>query len=290
MRGTTVDVRRSRMSWIGWAVSIAGLAVLGFGLAGCGGHDDASAASTPAVAPWVAGSCVYQVDGPTAIPTDTPAAMRPVLEARQRFQAVACTDPHAISRIVALGATPDVLGNLKGDSGCPDDTDQIFKSGDGIQNGPLACARNLTGPHPGDPGGGGGPKIIVGDCVEVSPGGGANLSNVWELPCDWKDGHFGKVVARPATPAECPADTTISRLPAIDGALVCIGQAGDGQIAAVGDCVKGGIPDMSHPLTKTACGADTRRVVSYAATRDQCPGGTVGQISIGYDRVLCTRK
>jgi hypothetical protein len=285
-----MDMLRSRMRWIGWAVSIVGLAVLGTGLAGCGSSDDPSSASTqPAAAPWVVGSCVYQVDGPTAIPTDTDAASRTVLEARQRFQAVACTDPHAISRIVALGATPDVVGHIQGDSGCPDETDQIFKTGNGIHNGPLACGRNLTGPHPGDPGGGGGPKLIVGDCVGVSPGAGASMSNVWELPCDWKDGHFGKVIARPATVAECPADATISRLPAIDGALVCIGQGGDGQIAAVGDCV-GSHPDLSVPLTKTACGPDTRKVVGYAATRDQCPTGTSGQFSVGYDRVLCTRK
>ncbi len=39
--------------------------------------------------------------------------------------------------------------------------------------------RNLAAPHPGDPGGGGGPRTIVGDCVYDSGDG-----QVRETSCD----------------------------------------------------------------------------------------------------------
>ncbi|MCZ9346123.1 hypothetical protein NGM37_51245, partial [Streptomyces sp. TRM76130] len=42
----------------------------------------------------------------------------------------------------------------------------------------YACMRNLQPPHPGDPGSGGGPRTIVGDCVYEAGDG-----QVRETPC-----------------------------------------------------------------------------------------------------------
>ncbi|MFE7109104.1 hypothetical protein ACFU98_39420 [Streptomyces sp. NPDC057575] len=57
----------------------------------------------------------------------------------------------------------------------------------------YACMRNLKAPHPGDPGGGGGPRIEVGDCVHSAAKAG---SSVYEAACRTKgkkDGATHKV-------------------------------------------------------------------------------------------------
>ncbi len=166
---------------------------------------------------------------------------------------------------------------MTGDSGCPDDTDQIFQTTGGLTAGdPLACGRNLAPPHPGDPGGGGGPKIIVGDCVWVSPAGGGVLStNVYEVPCAEKEGYFAQAVGRTTSKAGCPAATTISRFALTDGAVLCLGQGSAGQIATVGNCVISRT-DPAIPETLTACGPDSLRLVAFAATYEACPAGSSG--------------
>ncbi|MEE1768042.1 hypothetical protein PUR34_07540 [Streptomyces sp. JV185] len=59
--------------------------------------------------------------------------------------------------------------------------------------GGYACMRNLKPPHPGDMGGGGGPRIEIGDCVHSMPKKG---NSVWEVACRTKgkkDGATHKV-------------------------------------------------------------------------------------------------
>ncbi|WP_240965679.1 hypothetical protein [Streptomyces zingiberis] len=56
--------------------------------------------------------------------------------------------------------------------------------GDGAGDGPdrrrgYACLRNLEPPHPGDPGGGGGPRVITGDCVHLT-----RANEVRETSCE----------------------------------------------------------------------------------------------------------
>lgn len=68
----------------------------------------------------------------------------------------------------------------------------------------YACMRNLESPHPGDPGQGGGPLTVVGDCVYGSRDG-----EVRETACDGSDARkpefeVGSAVARRGL---CP-DTT----------------------------------------------------------------------------------
>ncbi|MGI5375625.1 hypothetical protein ACQEV2_15505 [Streptomyces sp. CA-251387] len=100
------------------------------------------------------------------------------------FTEVSCTGERAAARVVARhdGAVGD--GPL-----CPGTTDFVLhiseqsqvsdEDGDGAIPQGYACMRNLTPPHPGDPGGGGGPRTIVGDCVYGSGDG-----QVRETSCD----------------------------------------------------------------------------------------------------------
>ncbi|MFJ8631593.1 hypothetical protein [Streptomyces sp. NPDC093568] len=102
------------------------------------------------------------------------------------FTEVPCTGERAAARVVARhdGRVGD--GPL-----CPATTDFVLhiseqsrtsdEDGDGAIPQGYACMRNLTAPHPGDPGGGGGPRTIVGDCVYNSGDG-----QVRETSCDGK--------------------------------------------------------------------------------------------------------
>ncbi|MFD0330434.1 hypothetical protein ACFQZC_25205 [Streptacidiphilus monticola] len=54
---------------------------------------------------------------------------------------------------------------------CPEGTDLRIAIRRGDADAGTACLRKLHGPHPGDPGGGGGTLIQVGDCVYVTPDG-----------------------------------------------------------------------------------------------------------------------
>ncbi|MEV0476471.1 hypothetical protein AB0I50_42455, partial [Streptomyces prunicolor] len=69
-----------------------------------------------------------------------------------------------------------------------------------------ACMRNLEPPHPGDPGGGGGPRTIVGDCVY-----GSGSGQVRETACDGSGQRKPqyKVVKAVLRRASCPASTAL---------------------------------------------------------------------------------
>lgn len=102
------------------------------------------------------------------------------------FTEVSCTSERAAALVVARhdGTVGD--GPL-----CPATTDFVLhiseqsrtsdEDGDGAIPQGYACMRNLAAPHPGDPGGGGGPRTIVGDCVYDSGDG-----QVRETSCDGK--------------------------------------------------------------------------------------------------------
>ncbi|MFE7269965.1 hypothetical protein [Streptomyces sp. NPDC057623] len=127
------------------------------------------------------------------------------------FTEVPCTGERAAARVVARhdGRVGD--GPL-----CPGTTDFVLhiseqsrtsdEDGDGAIPQGYACMRNLSPPHPGDPGGGGGPRTIVGDCVYGSGDG-----QVRETSCDGegkrKPQHkVSKAVTRRA---DCPLSTAL---------------------------------------------------------------------------------
>ncbi|MBE8469628.1 LppU/SCO3897 family protein [Streptomyces justiciae] len=127
------------------------------------------------------------------------------------FTEVPCTSERAAARVVARfdGTTAD--GPL-----CPSTTDFVLhiseqapssdEDGDGAVPQGYACMRNLSAPHPGDPGGGGGPRTIVGDCVYGSGDG-----QVRETACDGKGAKKPefKVTKAVAKRSRCPLSTAL---------------------------------------------------------------------------------
>ncbi|MDF2266739.1 hypothetical protein P2Q00_15075 [Streptomyces coacervatus] len=127
------------------------------------------------------------------------------------FTEVPCTSERAAARVVARydGKVGD--GPL-----CPATTDFVLhisrqspssdEDGDGSVPQGYACMRNLEPPHPGDPGGGGGPRTIVGDCVY-----GSGSGQVRETACDGsgKEKPQYEVVKAVAKRAQCPATTAL---------------------------------------------------------------------------------
>ncbi|WP_235968393.1 hypothetical protein [Streptomyces mesophilus] len=96
---------------------------------------------------------------------------------------VPCTSEKAQARVIARHDGKQSQGPA-----CPGPTDFVLhisesstydEDGDGSVPKGYACMRNLESPHPGDPGGGGGPRTIVGDCVYT-----AGKGEVRETACD----------------------------------------------------------------------------------------------------------
>lgn len=102
------------------------------------------------------------------------------------FTEVLCTSERAAARVVAR-----YDGKVADGPSCPANTDFVLhisetrpasdEDGDGAVPQGYACMRKLQPPHPGDPGGGGGPRTVVGDCVYSSGSG-----EVRETACDGK--------------------------------------------------------------------------------------------------------
>jgi len=127
------------------------------------------------------------------------------------FTEVPCTSERAAARVVARHD-----GTPTGGPPCPATTDFVLhiseqsqvsdEDGDGAVPQGYACMRNLQPPHPGDPGGGGGPRTIVGDCVYSSGSG-----QVRETSCDGtgeKKPQY-KVAKAVATRTQCPLSTAL---------------------------------------------------------------------------------
>lgn len=127
------------------------------------------------------------------------------------FTEVSCTGERAAARVVARHDGKVGDGPL-----CPGTTDFVLhiseqsrtsdEDGDGAIPQGFACMRNLAPPHPGDPGSGGGPRTIVGDCVYSSGDG-----QVRETACDGKDRHKPqyKVAKAVDQRAKCPLSTAL---------------------------------------------------------------------------------
>ncbi|WJV48586.1 hypothetical protein [Streptomyces flavofungini] len=100
------------------------------------------------------------------------------------FTEVPCGSERAAARVIARHGGRASDGPL-----CPGRTDFVLhisanrpsvdEDGDGAVPQGYACMRNLEFPHPGDPGAGGGPRTVVGDCVY-----GDGRGRVRETACD----------------------------------------------------------------------------------------------------------
>lgn len=127
------------------------------------------------------------------------------------FTEVPCTSERAAARVVARYDGTVTDGPL-----CPATTDFVLHisaqstppgtAGDGSVPQGYACMRNLEPPHPGDPGGGGGPRTIVGDCVY-----GSGTGQVRETACDGSGANKPqyKVVEAVTRRTACPASTAL---------------------------------------------------------------------------------
>ncbi|MEU0244556.1 hypothetical protein ABZ192_09505 [Streptomyces sp. NPDC006235] len=127
------------------------------------------------------------------------------------FTEVPCAGERAAARVVARHD-----GTVRDGPRCPATTDFVLhiseqrpssdEDGDGAVPQGYACMRNLQPPHPGDPGGGGGPRTIVGDCVYSS-----GDEQVRETSCDGKgrpEPEY-KVTEAVARRADCPVTTAL---------------------------------------------------------------------------------
>ncbi|MFC8367130.1 MULTISPECIES: hypothetical protein [unclassified Streptomyces] len=130
---------------------------------------------------------------------------------RTSFTEVSCGSERAAARVVARHD-----GAVRGGPRCPATTDFVLhiseqrpssdEDGDGAVPRGYACMRHLQPPHPGDPGGGGGPRTIVGDCVYDLGDG-----KVRETACDGsekREPEF-KVVKAVDDRSKCPASTAL---------------------------------------------------------------------------------
>ncbi|WP_371671337.1 hypothetical protein OG985_29185 [Streptomyces sp. NBC_00289] len=126
------------------------------------------------------------------------------------FTEVACAGERASARVVARH-----VGRVGDGPPCPPTTDFVLhisaqrpspdRGGRKIAQG-YACMRGLQPPHPGDPGGGGGPRTIVGDCVR-----GLGDGKVRETACAGTGGQKPQYEVTKAvrSRADCPASTAL---------------------------------------------------------------------------------
>jgi hypothetical protein len=129
------------------------------------------------------------------------------------FTEVPCVGERAAARVLARHE-----GRVTQGPPCPATTDFVLhisesrpaagedEDGDGSVAQGYACMRKLQPPHPGDPGGGGGPRTIVGDCVY-----GAGRGEVRETACDGEGRHDPEyeVTAAVEKRSQCPTSTDL---------------------------------------------------------------------------------
>jgi hypothetical protein len=162
-----------------------------------GGKASASSASSAVTQPTGYGAVFLGIDECSSFGTTS-------------FTEVPCTSERAAARVIAR-----YDGDVSDGPACPATTDFVLHisaqgsseaGGDDAVPKGYACMRNLEPPHPGDPGGGGGPRTIVGDCVYSSGTG-----QVRETACDGsgqKKPQY-KVVKAVLKRASCPASTAL---------------------------------------------------------------------------------
>ncbi|WP_409237394.1 hypothetical protein [Streptomyces sp. PA5.6] len=148
-------------------------------------------------------------------PSDTGTAFLAVDECssrgRESFTEVPCGSERAAARVIAR-----YDGEVRQGPACPARTDFVLhvsesrpavdEDGDGEVPQGYACMRNLEAPHPGDPGRGGGPRTVVGDCVY-----GAGRGEVRETACDGSGERAPEYLVSSAVRkrTECPAATQL---------------------------------------------------------------------------------
>ncbi|HET6360112.1 hypothetical protein [Streptomyces sp.] len=127
------------------------------------------------------------------------------------FREVPCTSEKASARVTARNE-----GRLSAGPACPAATDFVLhisesrlstdEDGDGDVGQGYACMRNLEPPHPGDPGGGGGPHTVVGDCVFS-----ASAGQMKETACDGSGTRAPEftVASSVERRAQCPPSTAL---------------------------------------------------------------------------------
>ncbi|TDC70096.1 hypothetical protein E1200_06340 [Actinomadura sp. GC306] len=209
---------------------------------------------------------------------------------------VNCDDPAAKAKVLKVTSDRQAAAlrfQTRAEPDCPAGTDGVtnvtLKKGD--EHYFEACARNIEGPHPGDPGAGGA-LLSVGDCVS---GGGLGLGGK-EVACSTND-WYGKVIARVDTEASCPAKTLETmKLRAFSGntierPVLCLG-AGGGVVAA-GDC----IADPSFAvggLKKADCTSQTAvaQVTGRVKTKRECPATSTHHMTAdgAYLPIMCLKQ
>lgn len=120
---------------------------------------------------------------------------------------VFCRSEKAVATVLARH-----LGALSSGPPCPDATDfvlHVSETGTGARSRlttGYACMRNLEPPHPGDPGRGGGPLTVVGDCVTASRAG-----EVTETACTDTGGRAPRYRVESAVQRreQCPGTTDL---------------------------------------------------------------------------------
>ncbi|MGW0823651.1 hypothetical protein [Streptomyces sp. NPDC002845] len=183
------------------AVAVFAVAVLS-GCQALSGADDvaqnSSSSSTATRSPSGYGALFLAVDECSSFGTTS-------------FTEVPCGSERAAARVIARHG-----GRASDGPPCPATTDFVLhisesepdfdEDGDGSVPRGFACMRNLEPPHPGDPGGGGGPRTIAGDCVY-----GAGEGEVRETSCDGKRENPPEyqVTSAVGKRSECPSTTEL---------------------------------------------------------------------------------
>ena len=177
-------------------------------LTGCtqpaaGGESDEGTAATASVSPSATRASGF---GAVFLAVDECSSF-----GKASFTEVPCTSERAAARVVAR-----FDGGVSDGPSCPATTDFVLhiseqrpaadEDGDGAVPQGYACMRNLQAPHPGDPGGGGGPRTIVGDCVYS-----AGRGEVRETACDGKGEKAPeyKVTEAVGKRVNCPTSTAL---------------------------------------------------------------------------------
>ncbi|MET9414866.1 hypothetical protein ABZY03_11925 [Streptomyces klenkii] len=125
------------------------------------------------------------------------------------FTEVSCRRPEAAARVLAR-----YNGPRSGGPRCPDETDFVLHinaldqgtSEESSAPEGYACMRNLQPPHPGDPGMGGGPLTVTGDCLYIQRDG-----VVKETACDGSAARAPeyRVTTEVGARRECPPSTDL---------------------------------------------------------------------------------
>ncbi|GAA4135785.1 hypothetical protein GCM10022416_18780 [Actinomadura keratinilytica] len=183
---------------------------------------------------------------------------------------VGCKSDQAKGRITkVLRAGEGTFGGFTFSSeGCPDDSDggARVRVSDTDTRYWDVCVRNLKGPHPGDPGMGGG-QIGPGDCIS------GEVAFNREVPCSSSD-WYGKVIARVAQESQCPSPRTMETAKMSSSSdprpVLCLGAGGG--VVGPGDCIKD--PTYSFlGLEKADCNdrAAVAKITGRVRTKNECP-------------------